>query len=203
MSKLLIATRNAGKLAEYRSLLAGVPFELTYLPEVGITGEIEETGNTFQENAVLKARIYAQASGLLTLADDSGLEVAALGGEPGVRSARYSGPGATDARNIELLLLRLATVPQGQRQARFRCVIAIAEPHGAVHVAEGECKGEIAFAPRGSHGFGYDPVFYLPELGQMMAELPPEVKNQISHRAAAAREARKILIRLAQGSEPE
>ncbi len=197
MRKLLIATRNAGKLAEYRNLLAGVPFELTYLPEVGITDEIEETGDTFLANAVLKARAYARASGLLTLADDSGLEVPALGGEPGVHSARYSGPGATDERNIDLLLQRLAGMPQVQRQARFRCVIAIANPDGIVYTAEGACLGEIIHAPRGTHGFGYDPVFYLPELGRTMAELPPELKNQVSHRAAAARAAREILSELA------
>ncbi|OGO42389.1 MAG: non-canonical purine NTP pyrophosphatase, RdgB/HAM1 family [Chloroflexi bacterium RBG_16_57_9] len=198
MRKLLIATRNAGKLAEYRSLLAGLPFEPIYLPEINITDEIDETGDTFRENAVLKAQAYARLSGLLTLADDSGLEVAALDGEPGVRSARYSGPGATDARNIDFLLQRLAAVPPGQRRARFRCVIAVADPDGRTQVAEGECWGEIIYAPRGTQGFGYDPVFYIPELGKAMAELPPAVKNRISHRAAAAREARAILIQLAE-----
>jgi len=200
MRKLLIATRNAGKLAEYRRLLAGLPFELVYLPEVNITDEIDETGETLRENAVLKAQAYARQSGLLTLADDSGLEVTALDGAPGVRSARFSGPGATDARNIEFLLQRLADVPPGQRQACFRCVIAIVDPEGRTMVAEGECWGEIIQAPRGTHGFGYDPVFYIPESGKTMAELPPAVKNQISHRAAAAREARAILIQWADSS---
>jgi XTP/dITP diphosphohydrolase len=193
MRKLLVATRNAGKMNEYRELLQGLPVELTWPEAEEITLEPEETGATFAENAILKARAYAAASGLLTWADDSGLEVDALGGEPGVRSSRYAGPGASDADRYRLLLRKMAGVPWERRTARFRCVIAIADPAGALHTAEGTCEGIITFAPRGANGFGYDPVFYLPDRGCTMAELSPAEKNQISHRARAARAARRIL----------
>ena len=193
MRKLLVATRNAGKMNEYRELLQGLPVELTWPEAEGITLEPEEAGATFAENAILKARAYAAASGLLTWADDSGLEVDALGGEPGVRSSRYAGPGASDADRYRLLLRKMAGVPWERRTARFRCVIAIADPAGALHTAEGTCEGIIAFAPRGANGFGYDPVFYLPDRDCTMAELSPAEKNQISHRARAARAARRIL----------
>jgi XTP/dITP diphosphohydrolase len=193
MAKLLVATNNSGKLVEYRELLGELCVELVYLPDVGLGDAVEETGTTFEENAVLKAQTYAAASGLLTLADDSGLEVEALGGEPGVRSARYAGHDATDAARYRLLLARLADVPWERRGARFRCVVAIATPDGAVVTVEGECQGIIGFEPRGMHGFGYDPVFYLPEFHQTMAELPPHVKNQISHRARATFRAREVL----------
>ncbi len=192
--KLLIATRNQGKRREYEALLAGLGLELVDLTEAGITWEVQEAGATFEENAVLKARAYAQASGLLTLADDSGLEVDALGGEPGVRSARYDG--GSDEDCYRLLLSRLEGVPEQERRARFRCVIAIVTPEGAVHTAEDTCEGYIALRPRGAHGFGYDPVFFVPEYGSTMAQLPPEVKNRISHRARAAERAKEILRRL-------
>src|SRR5512136_877699 len=180
--KLLIATHNAGKVREYRALLAGLPLEVTYLDAEGIGLEVDETGATFAENAVQKAQAYAAASGLWTWADDSGLEVDALGGAPGVRSARFAGPGASDADRYQKLLDALAGVPQGQRTARFRCVVALARPDGAVRTAEGRCEGRIGLAPRGEHGFGYDPVFVVDGFGgQTMAELVPEVKNRISH----------------------
>ena len=194
--KLLIATHNAGKLREYRQLLADLPVEITSLEAEGITEQVEERGRSFVENAVQKATAYARLSGLWTWADDSGLEVDALGGEPGVRSARYAGPDASDEDRYRLLLQRMRDVPQGQRSARFRCAVAIATPDGHVEIAEGSCEGEIALAPRGTHGFGYDPVFYLPEYGLTMAELPPEEKNKISHRARAARIARNLLSRM-------
>jgi len=197
--KLLIATNNPGKVREYQELLSDLPMEITYLEREGITLEVEERGTSFLENAVLKARRYAQASGLLTLADDSGLEVDILGGEPGVRSSRYAGPGATDADRVQVLLAKLRDVPWEQRQARFRCVVAIATPDGQVQTAEGECRGIIAFEPRGTHGFGYDPVFYMPEFDATMAELPPEVKNRVSHRARAVRAARPLLLVSAYG----
>jgi len=191
--KLLIATRNQGKLREYEALLTGLGLELVDLTEAGIALEVEERGATFEENAVLKARAYAQASGLLTLADDSGLQVDALGGEPAIRSARYDGHGGSDEDRYWLLLRHLEGVPEQERRARFRCVIAIATPGGEVHTAEGTCEGRIAFQPRGSHGFGYDPVFFVLEYGCTMAQLPPELKNRISHRARAAEGAREIL----------
>jgi XTP/dITP diphosphohydrolase len=193
MMKLLIATNNPGKVREYEVLLRGLPLTLTYPAQEGIDIEVEETGSTFAENARLKAAAYARASGLLTLADDSGLEVDALGGEPGTRSARYAGQGASDEDRYRLLLSRLEGVPWERRTARFRCVIAVATPRGEIRLAEGTCEGFIAFEPKGEHGFGYDPVFCMSEQGQTMAELEPEVKNRISHRARAAEGALRIL----------
>jgi XTP/dITP diphosphohydrolase len=186
MVKLLIATHNPGKIKEYQALLTGLPLELTYPAQEGLNIEVVETGESFAENARLKATAYARASGLLTLADDSGLEVDALDGEPGIRSARYAGRGASDEDRYRLLLEKLRGVPWEKRTARFRCVIAVATPQGQIHTAEGACEGIIAFAPKGEHGFGYDPVFYFQEYGMTMAELPPETKNKISHRARAA-----------------
>jgi XTP/dITP diphosphohydrolase len=191
--RLLVATRNPGKLSEYEELLAGLPVELTYLESEGIAEDVEETGSSFAENAVLKARRYALISGLLTLADDSGLEVDALGGEPGVHSARYAGPGATDEDRYRLLLDKMREVPPGERSARFRCVIAVAEPEGQTYTVDGVCEGVIAYSPEGEFGFGYDPVFYMPERGKTMAQLPPEEKNQVSHRARAAHAIRPVL----------
>jgi XTP/dITP diphosphohydrolase len=191
--KLLVATNNPGKLKEYADLLDGLPAALTTPAQEVLSMEVKESGTTFAENAILKARAYAEASGLLTLADDSGLEVDALGGAPGVRSARYAGEGASDADRYRLLLRHLADVPEKERTARFRCVVAIATPGGDVHTAEGRCEGLIGFEPRGTHGFGYDPVFYMPDRGQTMAELPAEVKNRISHRARAIQAALPIL----------
>jgi XTP/dITP diphosphohydrolase len=196
MIKLLVATNNPGKVREYQALLKGLPLTLTYPVQEGLDIEVEETGSTFAQNARLKATAYARTSGLLTLADDSGLEVDALGGEPGTRSARYAGQGASDEDRYRLLLSKLEGVPWQQRTARFRCVIAVARPQGEVRTAQGTCEGVIAFEPRGEHGFGYDPVFYMPEHGQTMAELEPEVKNRISHRARAAEGARRILQKL-------
>jgi XTP/dITP diphosphohydrolase len=194
MTKLLIATHNSGKVKEYQKLLAGLPLELTHLAEEGLDMEVAETGESFAENAILKANAYARASGLLTLADDSGLEVDALNGEPGIHSARYAGSEASDEERYQLLLENLKDVPWERRTARFRCVIAVATPDGEVRTAEGTCEGIIAFEPQGEHGFGYDPVFYLPEHGRTMAELPPQTKNNISHRARAAQEARNWLM---------
>ncbi len=200
MKKLLIATNNQGKIREYAEIFADLPLELTYLSQEGIELDVAETGQTFTENAVLKAQTYAQASGLLTLADDSGLEVDALEGAPGVFSARYAGEGASDIDRYQLLLRNLSDVPDGQRQARFRCVTAIALPGGEVYTAEGIYEGEIARAPRGDNGFGYDPVFYMPKWGKTMAELPAETKNRISHRGRAAVGAREILLQLIGGN---
>jgi XTP/dITP diphosphohydrolase len=195
MPKLLLATNNEGKAREYKSLLSGVPFELVTPAEVGITTEVAEVGKSFEENARLKATTLAAESQLLTLADDSGLEVDALGGEPGTLSARYAGENASDSDRVSYLLAKMQGIPEEKRQARFKCVIAIATPQGNVELCTGECDGFIALKPKGNRGFGYDPVFYLPELKKTMAELPPEAKNKISHRGRAAREAIKLLIR--------
>ena len=196
MTKLLLGTNNQAKVREYRSLLQGIPFKMTTLAEQGITTVVNEMGESLEENARLKAVALAEQSQLLTLADDSGLEVDALGGEPGRLSARYAGEGASDEDRIGYLLLRLKDVPWPERSARFRCVIAIAAPGGVVEVCFGECRGFMTFEPRGEEGFGYDPIFYLPELDKTMAELPLEMKNQISHRGQAARKARLVLERL-------
>lgn len=196
--RLLLATNNQGKAREYGRLLEGIPFTLVTPAELGIGADVEETGDSFEENAILKATTLTAASGLPSLADDSGLEVYALNGEPGVRSARYAGPNATDAQRVSFLLKKLKNVPEGLRQARFRCVIAIALPGGRVELASGECEGEITMEPRGGQGFGYDPVFFIPVLNKTMAELPPDIKNQISHRARAAEKARILLENLAE-----
>ena len=197
LPKLLLATNNAGKVKEYRSLLQGIPFELVTPKEMGNTMDVAETGATYRENARLKACSLAAQSGLLTLADDSGIEVDALNGEPGVVSARYAGENASNAERVDHLLSELKDVPKEKRTARFYCLIAIAQPNGTVQFCDGECKGTIAFKPSGERGFGYDPIFYLPEWGKTMAELPVEVKNQISHRGTAAQKAKLLLQKMA------
>jgi XTP/dITP diphosphohydrolase len=187
VTKLLIATNNPGKVREYEEMLQDLPgIEITFPAQEELGLEVEESGGTFEENARLKAMAYTRASGLPTLADDSGLQVDALDGAPGVRSARYAGPGASDANRYRKLLAELAGVPAGRRSARFRCVVALALPRGTVHTAEGTCEGQIGLAPRGEFGFGYDPIFIVDgQGGRTMAELEPEVKNRISHRARA------------------
>jgi len=196
MTKLLIATHNLGKVREYRDLLADLPFDILSLADVGIDVDVEETGATFAENALLKARTYAQLSGLLTWADDSGLAVDALDGWPGVHSARHAGPDATDADRIAILLARLADVPPAERGAAFHCVVAVAAPDGRVWTTEGMCAGVIIDEPAGSGGFGYDPVFFVPDLDKTFAQLTAEQKNAISHRGIAARKAATLLARL-------
>jgi XTP/dITP diphosphohydrolase len=196
MPELLLASSNPGKIKEYRSLLDGVGYRITTLTEQGITEAVTESGDSYEQNARLKAVAYARLSQLTTLADDSGLEVDALNGEPGVRSARFAGEAATDAERVSLLLARLNGIPWERRTAHFKCVIAVAGPGGRPEICYGECHGMIAFEATGKNGFGYDPVFYLPELGRTMAELPPEMKNQISHRARASQKARQVLQQL-------
>jgi XTP/dITP diphosphohydrolase len=199
LNELLLATDNQGKVREYSLLLEGLPFTLVTPGRKGIKLVINESDTTLEDNAALKARTYAQASNLLTLADDSGLEVDALAGEPGPLSARYAGEGASDRKRVEFLLNKISAVPWEKRGARFRCVIAIATPEGKLEFCHGECGGIIAFQPKGENGFGYDPIFYLPELDKTMAELPLEQKNKISHRGKAAQKARQILNRLSGG----
>lgn len=196
MAKLLLATNNQGKVREYRSLLRDIPCELVTMAEQGITTVVEEIGGTLDENARLKAVAIAEESGLLTLADDSGLWVDALCGEPGVMSARYAGEGASDEDRCNYLLSRIKDVTWEKRTASFKCVIAIATPEGMVEYCKGECPGFITFQPRGEHGFGYDPLFYFPEFGKTMAELPMEIKNRISHRARAAMQVPRTLEKL-------
>jgi len=189
---LLVATGNAGKLREFRRLLDGL--EILSPADLSLALEVEETGATFEANARLKAEAYAAASGLPALADDSGLEVDALDGAPGVHSARYGGPGLDDGQRLELLLQRLAGQRQpAERTARFRCVLVAVTTDGRHCRAEGVCEGRIASAPMGSGGFGYDPIFYLPHLGRTMAELPAPEKDRISHRGRALRAVRPLL----------
>lgn len=196
---LLVATHNPGKAREYALLLADLPVVVTWPADIGIVEAVEETGATFVDNALLKAIHYAKLSGLLTWADDSGLEVDALGGAPGVYSARYGGAGLSDPQRCEALLAALDGTPEQQRGARFRCVIALAHPDGRTWTTEGAVEGCILTAPRGANGFGYDPIFYVPAYAASMAELPEAVKNQISHRAIAAAHARRLLADLLAG----
>lgn len=190
--RLLIATTNPGKVREYADLFAGLQCELVSLADVGISNDVDETGATYEENALLKAREYAAHSGLLTLADDSGLEVEALHGRPGVYSARYA---PDSPKRIQKLLGELKNVPDDQRRARFQCVIVVAWPDGRTETTQGSCEGWIAHEPRGTHGFGFDPIFYMPEYNATMAELPESFKNTISHRAHAAHKMRLVLER--------
>ncbi len=184
-------------MREYQDLLRDIPFELVSLQDLGIIHEVDETGESFEQNAWFKASEYAAISGMLTLADDSGLEVDALSGEPGVRSARYGGDSCNnDQERVALLLTNLQDVPWEQRTARFRCVIAVAHNASLVAQAEGSVAGMIQYVPQGDNGFGYDPVFYLPSFGRTMAQLPLEDKNSISHRADAARKAANFLMKL-------
>jgi XTP/dITP diphosphohydrolase len=169
------------------------------LAEQGISTVVAETEQSLEDNARLKAMVLSNESQLLTMADDSGLEVNALGGEPGPLSARYAGEAASDKDRVSYLLAMLNDVPWDKRSARFRCVIALATPDGEVELCQGECRGFITFEPRGEQGFGYDPIFYLPELGKTMAELSLERKNRISHRGQAAREVYQKLEKLTKG----
>ena len=188
MMRLLIATMNQGKLREYQRLLADVPsLELETMASLDAPVDVVEDRDTFEGNAIKKATEIAAAAGISCLADDSGLEVDALEGRPGVYSARYSGPGATDERNNEKLLEELRDLPDTSRSARFRCAIAVVDEEGRVlAVTDGTCEGRIARNPAGSHGFGYDPLFIPDGYQETMAELGPDTKNAISHRAKAA-----------------
>jgi len=197
MDRLLIASSNRGKLLEIQALLSGTEIQLVTPGDLGLNLDVPETGSTYAENAARKARAYARATQLLTLADDSGLEVAVLGGEPGLHSARYlSQPQATDADRRAYLLQKLQDHPRPW-SARFRCIVALALPAGdsqpEIRFAEGICPGEIIPEERGHGGFGYDPIFLFPGLQRTMAELSMEEKNQVSHRARAVRAIRPIL----------
>ncbi|TAK37129.1 MAG: XTP/dITP diphosphatase [Chloroflexota bacterium] len=199
--KLLVATKNPGKLKEFRELLAGLPVELTSLAELHLDVEVAETGDSYAENALQKARECCRVSGFCTLADDSGLEVDALGGRPGIRSARYGGSGLSDSDRVTLLLSELESTAQEQRTAHFRAAIAIVCQDSRSWVVEGQCDGVISRQPIGENGFGYDPIFYLPDRQLTMAQLPEDEKNRISHRAQAARKARALLAKEFGGAE--
>jgi XTP/dITP diphosphohydrolase len=194
--ELLIASSNKGKLIEILDLLQGIPLQAILPTDIGLNLEVEEDGKSYAENAAKKALAYSTASGLVSLADDSGLEVAALGGEPGLYSARYSGkPGATDADRRKFLLKQLSSHPQPWL-ATFKSTVVIAEPGGITYTLDGECHGEIIPDERGSNGFGYDPIFQVEGMGRTMAELSLDEKNRLSHRARAVLAARPVLIEL-------
>jgi XTP/dITP diphosphohydrolase len=193
-ARLLIATTSAGKLREWQTLLRDLPLELLSLRDVGIEFDVEETGATFAQNALLKADAYGRASQLLTLAEDSGLCVAALGGAPGVHSARWEG---LDYTYKNALLIRLLEGKEGQARAcRYACVTVLRHPDGRIWHARGEVRGEIALAPAGSGGFGYDPIFYIPRLRRTLAEVAVDQKDRISHRGRAAGRIRPIVRQL-------
>ncbi len=192
--RLLVATGNPGKVVELAELLRGAPYTLVSLRDLGLPAEIEEPADTFEGNAVIKAEAYARMSGLLTIADDSGLEVDALDGAPGVHSRRFAGDDASDDDRTALVLARLDGVPWERRTARYRCVLALAAPGEPTVTCEGACSGIIDYGPRGDGGFGYDPVFYLPDYGRTVAELSLDEKNRVSHRARAATEAAAVLM---------
>jgi len=202
--KILVASNNPKKLRELRQLAEGLPVEIVGPADVGRDlPEVEEDGQTFEENARKKALAWARAFDMPAIADDSGICVDALGGAPGVRSARYSGtepdPRRDEKNNLKLLR-ELKDVPAARRSARFVCALCLAFPDGRTHTVVGEWEGQIAFWPRGSGGFGYDPIFLLPQRGKTAAELEPEEKARLSHRAAAMREMRKVLDSLAPGA---
>ena len=197
MPSLLLGTRNPGKVKEITSILADAGWTFSSLQEFPDIAIAEENATTFKENAIAKARFYARATGLCALADDSGLEVEALGGAPGVFSARYAGENASDADRRALLLSELAKTGNTVRRARFVAVVAIAQPDGEVlNVSEGICEGTITFAPHGRNGFGYDPLFVPDGYDQTFAELPDTVKNMISHRARALMPTKEFLTKL-------
>lgn len=193
MRKLVVGTLNKGKVREVRAMLQDLAFDVEYLADYPGVPDVEESGNTFAENAMIKARAYADYTGELVLADDSGLEVDALDGAPGVYSSRFA---PDDTARIAKLLDMLDSVPDNERSARFRCVIALCEPNGEPVAVDGKVDGIIIRESKGTNGFGYDPVFYIPELGKTMAELPSDVKNQISHRGQALQKALKILEKI-------
>ena len=203
MTKLLIATNNAHKLIEYQEIFADLPLTITSLANEGIPLDPEETGLTFAENAILKANAFALASGLLTLADDSGLEIDALNGEPGVYSARYGNTAKDDhVGRYQIVLNKLKDVPWLERTARFKCVIAIATPTEVIGTVEGTVEGLINFEPLGENGFGYDPVFFVSEFDETMAQVSSAKKHSISHRGRAARAAIPLIEQVLAASGP-
>jgi len=191
--RIIVATRNNHKVAEIKSILSDPEIELFSLRDIQSHIDLQETGMTFQQNAEEKARLVASHIDEIVLADDSGLEVDALNGLPGVFSARYSGPDATDSLNNQRLLDALKGIPWQRRRARYRCIIALIDLEKRLYFSEGTCKGIIAFEPAGENGFGYDPLFYVPEYKMTMAQLAPGIKNRISHRARALENIKRIL----------
>jgi XTP/dITP diphosphohydrolase len=195
---LLLASQNPGKLAEMKKLVEGLPFRILVPKDVGIHDAPEETGTTFAENAASKARHYARRSGLLTVADDSGIAVDALGGEPGLYSSRFGGEGATDEDRNRLLLQKLMDLPAERRGAHFTSSVALAEGDAVVFQATESVRGSIAEAPRGPNGFGYDPIFFFPPYGKTFGEVDPDEKDRVSHRGKAFARLKRFLATMAQ-----
>jgi len=193
---LVLATGNPGKVRELRALLAGIPFTITTLDDYPPFVMPDETGTTYEANALIKARATAAHTRVLALGDDSGIEVQALGGAPGVHSARFGGPGLDDRGRVRHLLRQIDLVPDAQRAARFVCVIALVGPDGHETVVEGACDGTLTREPRGAEGFGYDPIFFYPPFGATFGEVPDDRKATVSHRGLAAAAARDALIRM-------
>ncbi|WP_298830459.1 XTP/dITP diphosphatase [uncultured Planococcus sp.] len=188
MKRIVIATQNKGKAKDFETLLSPLGYEVLTLLDVAEDMDVEETGVTFEENAILKAEAVSKALGIPVISDDSGLEIDALNGEPGVYSARYAGAAKSDDANIDKALEKLSGVPDSERTARFRCVLAVAAPGQKTETFSGSCEGTILHERRGDNGFGYDPIFYVPALGKAMAELQPHEKAAISHRGNALRQ---------------
>lgn len=193
MERFIAATRNQGKLKEIREILAPLPLKVVSMDEAGAGKEIEENGCTFEENALIKARAIHAVTGGFVMADDSGLEVDWLNGAPGIYSARFGGEGVTDAERNRKLLELMAEVPTEKRAARFVCAIAVMLPDGNYFTVRGTCEGRIHQETAGENGFGYDPLFFLPEYNRTMAQLPSDEKNRISHRARALQKMLEIL----------
>jgi XTP/dITP diphosphohydrolase len=199
MRRLLLSTNNPDKVREFREILADLPLHVVTPDEVGVTLEVDETGSTFAENAAIKARAFHDATGLLSLSDDSGLEIDALGGEPGVLSSRYAGLPNGPEKN-RYVLDKLLGVPWEGRGGRYVCEIAMVDEGGRLYRCRGVMKGRIAWEAKGEGGFGYDPIFFIPRYRRTVAQMSPELKNRISHRGRAGRRARAILERLVEGT---
>ncbi len=193
MKEAIIATHNPGKVKEFKEILEPRGYFVKSLAEIGFTEEIEETGHTFEENAILKAEAVAKAVNKMVIADDSGLSIDNLGGRPGVYSARYAGEQKDDQANIEKVLSELKGIEKEQRTARFRCALAVSIPGEETKTVEGHVEGYIAEEPRGEYGFGYDPIFIVKDKDKTMAELTSDEKNKISHRADALKKLSKLL----------
>jgi XTP/dITP diphosphohydrolase len=193
LTKLLIASNNNHKVTEFRRLFGHLPIDLLTPNDLNLNLDVDETGDTFEANARLKAHAFAEASGLSALADDSGIEVDALDGRPGVLSARYGGEGLDDAGRVQRLLQEMASVPDGQRACRYRVVLVLVDHTGPEESTEGRCEGQVARQTSGANGFGYDPIFYVPAYGKSIADISSDQKDEISHRGIAARAMAEIL----------
>lgn len=200
-NRIVVASRNKKKVGEIKNIFGSIGYSVLSLDDLGIDIRVEEDGDTFEANSYKKAFEVMKATGEIALADDSGLEVEALGGLPGVHSARFAGEGASDQENNIKLLSLMQDIPGGDRKARFVCVITVVFPDGGHISARGECEGQILFEPRGCGGFGYDPLFYIPDYGKTFAELEPEVKNAISHRAKALSKIKEMLEQIKEGGK--